>query len=69
MDISFFPTLMITKMAKIANLSMSTCIVQLHIELIDTFISLLGKRLKMRSNRYYYIPVHRNTALLSSHRG
>ena len=49
MDISFFSHFDEKKKVKIANLS--TYIVQLHIELKDTLICLLGKRLKMGSNR------------------
>ena len=38
------------KMAKIANFSMSTCVVQVNIELLDKLICMLGKKVNMGSN-------------------
>ena len=38
------------KMSKIANFLMSTCIVQVNINLLDTLICMLGKKVNMGSN-------------------
>ena len=38
------------KLAKIANCSMSTCVVQVNIELLDKLICMLGKKVNMGSN-------------------
>ena len=37
-------------MAKIANFSMSTCVVQVNIDLLDKLICMVGKKVKMGSN-------------------
>ena len=50
MYISFFFHFEDDKMTKIANFSMSTCVVQVNIELLDTLICMLGKKVNIGSN-------------------
>ena len=39
------------KMAKITKFSMSTCVVQVNIELLDKLICMLGKKVNVGSNK------------------